>query len=111
MDVIDKVFQDTFLIGNDKTLEPTFGTEDNAYVARWKCYCNAVLMATQTHFIEHYSMDVASRMTLHMQWFLSDECRNLHHRLPFPTATCLRVVGGRLLSSEVALTEVSGFIN
>jgi len=101
MDALDAVFVNWFT-SKGELLRPEFGIDHQ----RWQFYREDVVKAAKKTLSAQYSPDVTSRILARILWFLSDENKH-HHYLPFPTATCLRLVGERLLECEIALTEVS----
>jgi hypothetical protein len=106
MDAIDDVFKEWFVSSEGK-LRPEFGTNHQWHSNYWRLYREDVVKAAKKVLKPVYVDDVVSRILARLQWFMLDENEHLHHRLPFPTATCLQLVGDRLLECEVALTEVS----
>jgi len=107
MDAFDAVFKEWF-VSKDDDLHPEFGTDHQWHQNRWRAYGEDIVKAAQKHMKPLYEHETVSRILARLRWFMSDDNEHHHHRLPFPTATCLRLVGERLLFCEVALTEVSG---
>lgn len=110
MGFIDNCFSNSFIDPKTGSLFADFGStaEGSLHRSHWKGYREEVIASFDAYFKQLSTADdVQGSFMPRLIWFLSDEASDYHHFLPFPSPTCLELVGKQLRECDHGLVEVS----
>lgn len=109
MDMLDGCFVVSLVDPKTGDLFPDFGdtATGSQHHEHWKDYGRQVIAKFDAYFEQHATEDnIQKSFMARLTWFLSTEASDYHHFLPFPSPTCLELVGKQLRKCDYGLVEV-----